>query len=145
VIWSRILQLFHRNDHHIEATCHMQHLGCYLEGQWPCSRIVSGPKLCYLKSNFTTSFDKLLLCVQYRGALPGSNRLLLLSAFIFLFMLDKQFENIAQCKNNNTNNKILIVNNLKPTFGTFLIRCNWILVNKWFCFDVLNRRKLLPP
>jgi len=24
-----------------------------------------GPKLCYLKSDFTTSFDKLLLCVQY--------------------------------------------------------------------------------
>jgi hypothetical protein len=32
-IWSWILQLFHRNDHHIEMTCHMQHLGCYLEGQ----------------------------------------------------------------------------------------------------------------
>jgi len=26
---------------------------------------VSGPKLCYLKSDFTTTFDKLLLCVQY--------------------------------------------------------------------------------
>jgi len=32
---------------------------------WPCSNIVSGQKLCYLKSDFTTSFDKLLLCVQY--------------------------------------------------------------------------------
>jgi len=32
---------------------------------WPCSKIVSGPKLCYLKSDFTTTFDKLLLCVQY--------------------------------------------------------------------------------
>jgi len=30
---------------------------------WPCSKIVSGPKLCYLKSDFTTTFDK--LCVQY--------------------------------------------------------------------------------
>jgi len=29
----------------------------------PCSKIVSGPKLCYLKSDFTTTFDKLLLCV----------------------------------------------------------------------------------
>ena len=115
MIWRRILQLFHRNDHHIETTCHAQHLGRYLEGQghsmtlqqnsfrpitlwfevefynyftgmitilrqrvacniwvttlkakvtaWPCSKIVSG--LCDLKSDFTTTFDKLLLCVQY--------------------------------------------------------------------------------
>jgi hypothetical protein len=33
VIWSLILKLFHRNDHHIETTCHGQHLGGYLEGQ----------------------------------------------------------------------------------------------------------------
>jgi len=32
---------------------------------WPCIKIVSGPKHCYLKSDFTTTFDKLLLCVQY--------------------------------------------------------------------------------
>jgi len=25
--------IFHRNDHHIETTCHAQHLGRYLEGQ----------------------------------------------------------------------------------------------------------------
>jgi hypothetical protein len=33
IIWSRILLLFHRNDHHIVMTCPVQHLGCYLEGQ----------------------------------------------------------------------------------------------------------------
>jgi len=33
VIWSLILQLFHSNDHHIEATCREQHSGWYLEGQ----------------------------------------------------------------------------------------------------------------
>jgi hypothetical protein len=33
VIWSLILQLFHRNDHHIEMTWRVQHLGRYLEGQ----------------------------------------------------------------------------------------------------------------
>ena len=33
VIWSRILQLFHRNDHHIETTCRAQHLGGDLECQ----------------------------------------------------------------------------------------------------------------
>jgi len=33
VIWSRILQLFHRNDYFIETPCRKQHLGRYLEGQ----------------------------------------------------------------------------------------------------------------
>jgi len=33
LIWSRILKLVHWNDHRIETTCHMQHLGHYLEGQ----------------------------------------------------------------------------------------------------------------
>ena len=32
---------------------------------WPCSKIKPGPLLCYLKSDLTTTFDKLLLCVQY--------------------------------------------------------------------------------
>jgi len=32
VIWSRISKLFYRNDHHVETTCHAQHLGRYLEG-----------------------------------------------------------------------------------------------------------------
>jgi len=32
---------------------------------WHCIKIVSVPKLCYLKSDFTTTFDKLLFCVQY--------------------------------------------------------------------------------
>jgi len=33
VIWSRILKIFHRNDHHIGATCREQNSGRYLEGQ----------------------------------------------------------------------------------------------------------------
>ena len=33
IIWSRILKLFHRNDHQFETTCSMQHLCRYLEGQ----------------------------------------------------------------------------------------------------------------
>jgi len=33
VIWSLILNLSHRNDHHIETLCQKQHLGRYLEGQ----------------------------------------------------------------------------------------------------------------
>jgi len=33
VIWSRILKIFYRNDHHIEMTWRAQNLGRYLEGQ----------------------------------------------------------------------------------------------------------------
>jgi hypothetical protein len=33
VIWSRILQLFHRNNHNIKTMCRAQHLGRYFEGQ----------------------------------------------------------------------------------------------------------------
>jgi hypothetical protein len=33
VIWSGIFQLFHRNDHHIETACRVQHLGRYFEGE----------------------------------------------------------------------------------------------------------------
>ena len=33
VFWSRTSKLFHRNHQHIETTCHMQYLCCYLEGQ----------------------------------------------------------------------------------------------------------------
>jgi len=33
VIWSGISKLFYRNDHHVETTCRVQHLGSYLEGQ----------------------------------------------------------------------------------------------------------------
>ena len=110
VIWSWILKLFNRNDHHIEMTCCEQNLGCYHEGHghsmtlqqncvrpitllfevgfynyftemitilrwhvahniwvttlkvnvtaWPCSKIVSGQLLCYLKSDFTTISQK---------------------------------------------------------------------------------------
>jgi len=32
VILSKILKLFHRNDHHIETMCRAQHLGHYLKG-----------------------------------------------------------------------------------------------------------------
>jgi len=33
VIWSRILKIFHKNDHHIETTCLVQDLSRYLKGQ----------------------------------------------------------------------------------------------------------------
>ena len=67
VNWSRNLQLFHRNDHHIETTWRMQHLVCYLGGQDHGMTLQQNrvwPKT-YMMSDFTTTFDKLLLCVQY--------------------------------------------------------------------------------
>jgi len=45
-IWSPILKLLHRNDHHIEKPCCKQHLGRYLEGQGHSMTLqqkVSGP------------------------------------------------------------------------------------------------------
>jgi len=33
VIWSRILKILHRNDHHNGTACRAQHLGRYLVGQ----------------------------------------------------------------------------------------------------------------
>jgi len=33
LIWSRISELFYRNDHHVETMCRAQQLGRYLEGQ----------------------------------------------------------------------------------------------------------------
>jgi len=57
VIWSRISKIFHRNDNHIETTCRAQIWVTTLKDKvttWPCSKIVSGQLLCYLKSNFTT-------------------------------------------------------------------------------------------
>jgi len=62
-VWSRILKIFHTNDHHIETTCREHHdLGLYIEGHGhsitPCSKIVSDPLLCYLKSDFTTFSQK---------------------------------------------------------------------------------------
>jgi len=62
IIWSWILKLFHRNNHHIETTCREQHLGQYLEGQ--SNRInlqqnrVRSKTYCYLKSDFTTISQK---------------------------------------------------------------------------------------
>jgi len=68
VIWSQILQLFHRNDHHIETTCRVQYLGCYREGQGHSMTLHQNrvwPKTLLFEVRFLTTFDKLLLCVQY--------------------------------------------------------------------------------
>jgi len=64
VIWSRILKLFHRNDHYkkllrrrVASKIWVATLKVKITA-WPCSKIVSGPLPCYLKSDFTTIWQK---------------------------------------------------------------------------------------
>jgi hypothetical protein len=55
VIWSGILQLLYRNDHHIETTCRTNIWVSTLKVKvlaWPWNKIVSGPYFRYLKSDF---------------------------------------------------------------------------------------------
>jgi len=68
VIFIQILNLFHRNDHHIETPCCKQIRVPILKVKvtaWPCSKIVSRPQLCYLKSDFTTIWQKWSLYWDY--------------------------------------------------------------------------------
>ena len=84
VIWSQILQLFHRNDHHIETTCHVQHLGCYREGQGHSMTLhqnrVWSKTLLFEVRFYNYFWQTTSLCpIRIRGALPGSDRLLFIS------------------------------------------------------------------
>jgi len=81
VVWSRILRLFHINNHHVETTCRVQNLGCYLEGQ--------GPKSLLFEVGFYNFFwQTTSLCpIPIRGALPGSDRLLLLTVCFVVFIM----------------------------------------------------------
>jgi len=93
VIWSQILQLFHRNDHHIETTCRVQHLGCYHEGQGHSMTLHQNrvwPKTLLFEVRFYNYFwQTTSLCpIPIRGALPGSDRLLFYPLFLVaLFFL----------------------------------------------------------
>ena len=81
MIWSRILQLFHRNDHHVKTMCRMQHVGCYLEGQGHSMTLQQNRV--WLKTllfevgfyNYAWQTTSLRL-IPIRGALPGSDQLL---------------------------------------------------------------------
>jgi hypothetical protein len=105
VIWSRILQLFHRNNHHIETTCRAQHLGCFYtlnfdcditltlqEVYLPVSKTYSGSitwfnrlmyfegmKWCIL-ARFSTSIDHLQLCQESLDC-QGCSKALIRSQF----------------------------------------------------------------
>jgi hypothetical protein len=46
IIWSRMLQLFNRNDHHIKTTCRVLHLGRYLEGQGHSMTLQQNHRVC---------------------------------------------------------------------------------------------------
>jgi len=91
VIWSRILQLFPRNDHHIE-TCRMQHLGCYLENQGHFMTLqqnhVCRKTLLFKVWFYNYFWQTTSVCpIPIRGALPSSDPLL----FCYLKLLDNRF------------------------------------------------------
>jgi len=63
VIWNRISKLFHRNDHHIETTCHVQHLGRYLEGQGHSMTLQQNrvrPMTLLFEARFQNSFTEMI-------------------------------------------------------------------------------------
>jgi len=79
VIWSQILQLFHRNVHHIETTCRVQHLSWNLEGQGHSMTLQQSrvwPKTLLFEIGFNNYlWQTTSLCpIPIRGALPGSDR-----------------------------------------------------------------------
>ena len=77
VIWSRILKLFHRNDHHIATTCRAQHLGYDIEGQGHTMTLqqnrVRSITLLFEVGFYNYFWQTTSLCpIPIRGALPGS-------------------------------------------------------------------------
>jgi hypothetical protein len=65
VISSRIFQLFHRNDHHIEKTCGAQHLGCFYTLSFVCVQSLFGehhPVQPALVHNFSSLKQKNNVC-----------------------------------------------------------------------------------
>jgi len=66
---------------------------------WLCSKIVSGPKLCYLKWDFTTTFDKLLLCVQYLFGITWFQPALV------LIIVTSMLTNVCEYKSTHYNSK----------------------------------------
>jgi hypothetical protein len=64
VIWSQILKLFHRNDHHIETMCRLQHLGCFYTLNFVCD------------ITLTLQEVYLPLSKTYSGSITRFNRLL---------------------------------------------------------------------
>jgi len=91
-IWSRILTIFHRNDHHIEMTCHAQHLGCYLEGQGHSMTLqqnrVRPITLLFGVSFYTYFWQTTSLCpIPFPGALPCSTGSCLITYIIYFKIL----------------------------------------------------------
>jgi hypothetical protein len=69
VIWSRILQLFHKNDHHIETMCCKQYLCCFYTLNFVCGINLTQQEV-YLPVSKTysqsiTRFNRLLFYKWY--------------------------------------------------------------------------------
>jgi len=127
IIWSPIKKkLFHINDHHVEMTCRAQHLGRYLEGQ--------GHSMTFQQNSFrsiTLLFEvgfynyfwqTTSQCpIPIRGALPGSDRLLFFSVFIFFII----FHRTAHQHNSDV---VYINEDFRvPTLAVFI--CFYLLYN----------------
>ena len=106
---------------------------------WPFSKILSGPKL-YLKSDFTTTFDKLLLCVQYlfveHFLVPTGSCCILFhyKILLFIYLFTKQLiRRSYTCPFNCTNQLHLYhhsVLNIRLNLKVTIVRTAFCLVAK---------------
>jgi len=100
---------------------------------WPCSQIVSGPKLCYLKSDFTTTFDKQLLCVQY---LFGEHYQVPTGSCLMYDTVRLSVSRRIDTKGSNSNLKL---ENFVSQFQTFLAhlstKCSWWAIVTGLCLS----------
>jgi len=75
VIWSRILKLFHRHNHHIETTCRVHHLGRYLKGQGHSMTLQHNgvrPKTSLFEVGFQNYCTEMIIILRWRNFLPLS-------------------------------------------------------------------------
>jgi len=71
VIWSPISKSFYRNDHHVETTCHAQHLGPYLKGQGHSATLQQNrvrPITLLFKVGFQKYFTEMITILRQRVA-----------------------------------------------------------------------------
>jgi len=71
VIWSQTSKQFHRNDHHIETTCRVQHLACYLEGQGHSKTFQQNcvrPITLFFEVRFRNNFTEMIIILRQRVA-----------------------------------------------------------------------------
>jgi len=137
VIWSQISKLFHRNDHHIEATSRAQHLGRYLEGQGLTMTLQQNrvrPITLLFEVGFYNFFwQTTSLCpIHIRGALPGSDRLLFLISYVYTCKLLFYAEILKFKRNEQRTELVNFLSGEKGLFSTRLLSCFLFCTNVQF-------------